>query len=561
MQTPTEFLTSLAVRHRGFLFASSALALLGSLISLVYPWLAGGIAQRLLGQESSGLELRWAFAGLLGLVVAQAGVGISSQWVWARWYTGTSFELRTRVYDHLQALGLEQHQERTRGEAMTLLERDTETLADFLTSTLVGVLPALATLAGAVGMMLYLEPRYGLVTTAAVPLYLIALRLARRRLRQLSTALSSAWARANAAANEQLAMLPIIKAFGRESDMSQRVRSYEMQSRLLGQRLYFVTGAAGPAAQLVAGLGIVLMLWAMSGRVLEGQLSAPDFLVFFMYAFVFTGPLSMLAGVYGATNLTWGSATRLVDLLNEPHEAVTGAPVRSFERGLRLEGVDFAYRGRPTVLQDFSLELARGAVTVVLGPNGAGKSTLLKLLLGFLSPTRGSLRVDQQDYADIARGELRRLFAVVPQEMMLLSGSIQENIALGSVDATPELVVRAARLAHADDFIRELPDGYDTVVGEGGLFLSGGQRQRIALARALIKRAPILILDEATAMLDKATEEAFFEACQEAFAERTVIVVGHHLKDLGFADQIVHLEPGGRMRVERPRRLEATSGQ
>lgn len=552
MRTPTEFLSSLVVRHRGLLFTHAGLALVGSLLSLVYPWLAGGIASELLGQASTAPRLPFAFAGLSLLVLAQSGLALAERWVWARSYTQAAFELRTRVYDHLQSLGLEQHQAATRGDAMTLLERDTQELAGFITGTLVGVIPALATLVGAVGMMVYLEPQYGLVTTAVVPLYVIALRIARRRLRPLSSAFSRAWAVANTVANEQLAMLPIIKAFGREQDMSQRLRSHESETRELGRRLYFATGAVGPVSQLVAGVGVVLLLWMLSGRVLDGTLSASEFLVFFMYAFVFTRPLSTLAGAYGATNRTWGSAARLVDLLNQPRESDPGGgPVQSFERGLSFDHVTFAYAGRPTLLHDFSLELPRGSVTAVVGPNGVGKSTLLKLLLGFVTPTQGHLRVDGQSYTAIAKNELRRLFAVVPQEMMLLSGTIRENIALGSRDATRELVERAAQLAHADEFIGELPEGYETRVGEGGLLLSGGQRQRIALGRALIKGAPVLVLDEATAMLDTATETAFFDACREVFADKTVIVVGHHLQDLGFADQVVYLDAEGKVRIER----------
>lgn len=559
--TPVEFLRSTVARHHRLLLTNSALALLGSLFGLAYPWFAGSIAQRLLGQPSPALELSVAFSGLVGLLVLQSATGLAEQWVWARSFTSASFELRTRVYDHLQWLALEQHQTRTRGESMTLIERDTESVVSFISGTLVGVIPALATLVGAVGMMVYIEPRFGLVTTLAVPAYIILLRLARRRLRNLSTTLATAWSKANAVANEQLGMLPVIKAFGREADMSQRFRRYDRESHRLLDRMFFATGATGPLSRLVAGVGVALLLWLMSSLVLEGALSPPEYLVFFMYAFVFTGPLSTLAGVYGSINQCWGCATRLVELLNQPLESTAGVPVRGFEARLSIQGVDFAYPGRPAVLCDFSLELPRGQVTVVLGPNGVGKSTLLKLLLGFVEPVRGKLRVDDQDYAEIARGELRRLFAVVSQEMMLLSGSIEENIALGSPDATRERVLAAARLAHADDFVQELPQGYDTLVGEGGIFLSGGQRQRIALARALVKQAPVLILDEATAMLDKATEAAFFDTCRQAFAERTVIVVGHHLSDLSFADQVVHLEVGGAVRVERVSSREARAGQ
>src|SRR5688572_30984081 len=327
MQTPPEFLSSLVGRHRGLLLSHAVLGLVGALVSLVYPWLAGSVASRLLGQAAPALELPVAFTGLVALMLVQSGIARSEQWLWARSYSEASFELRTRVYDHLQSLAIDQHQAATRGESLTLLERDTDQLIGFITGTLVGVIPALVMLAGAVGMMVYLQPSYGLVTTAIVPFYVIALRVARRRLRPLSSSFSDAWGEANTVANEQLSMLPIIKAFSREADMSARFRSHEKRSQELGRRLYFATGAIGPVSQVIAGVGVVLLLWALSGLVLDGTLPASEFLVFFMYAFVFTRPLSTLAGVYGATSVTWGSAARLADLLNQPLESDAGGPV------------------------------------------------------------------------------------------------------------------------------------------------------------------------------------------------------------------------------------------
>lgn len=554
--TPGEFLVGTARRHSLPLAVRSGLSLLGSVTSLAYPWLAGSVAANLLGTGKANVALSTAFAGMLLLAVFQAAVTTTDQWVWARVYSDARFELRTQLYDHLQGLALERHHRRTRGEAMTLLDRDAETIVSFVTGTLVSVVPALVTLVGAALMMLWLEWSYGLMALLALPAYVVGLRLAKRRLRRSSSALARAWARANRVADEQLALLPVIKAFGREADMSERFRSSDAHTRDLGRGLYFATGALTPVSKLIAAVGVLAVLWSMSGLVRAGELSAPQFLVFFMYAFLFTGPLGTLAGVYGAVNSNWGSAARLVEVLAEPVESDHGDSVHAFERGIFLEQIEFAYPGRPAIFRDLSLAIPHGETTAVVGPNGAGKSTLLKLLLGYITPAAGYLRVDQQDVGNVARGRLRRLFALVPQEMLLLSGSIHDNIALGLSGATRENVVRAAKLAHAHEFIEALPEQYDTLIGEAGVFLSGGQRQRLALARALIKQAPVLILDEATAMFDKETEREFFRSCRDAFAGRTVVVVGHHLGDLSFAHQVVEMRDG---RVQSVQRLRASS--
>jgi ABC-type multidrug transport system fused ATPase/permease subunit len=294
----------------------------------------------------------------------------------------------------------------------------------------------------------------------------------------------------------------------------------------------------------------VILLWVMSGRVLEGSLSVPEFIVFFMYVFVFVKPLSGAAGVYGATLRTWGSAVRIIESLAEPAEPDTGSEVEAFKTAVKFADVAFAYRGRPGVFQHLSLQFKRGQTTAILGANGAGKSTILRLLLRFVEPKSGQITIDGVPYTSLSSKSLRKLFGIVPQEMTLLSGSIYENIALGARRADMESVVRAARQAQADAFINSLPDGYETVVGEGGVLLSGGQRQRIALARALLGDAPILVLDEATSMLDKDAEADFFEDFRGAFANLTVIVISHSLADLTFAHQVVRIEGGGAVVVD-----------
>jgi ABC-type multidrug transport system fused ATPase/permease subunit len=291
-------------------------------------------------------------------------------------------------------------------------------------------------------------------------------------------------------------------------------------------------------------LFVLLLLWALSDQVVGGALSAADFLMFFMYAFVFVRPLAMLVGVYGAVNRMWGSALRVAHTFAEPLESRAGQELGSFVDKIRVEGLRFAYPGRRQLLKSVDFELAKGQIILLVGANGAGKSTLLRLLFKFLEPQAGSIKIDGRDYAELSAASVRRLFSLVPQETLLLSGSIYDNIALHAPDATTERVARAAKLASADEFIDQLPEGYQTRVGEGGILLSGGQRQRIALARALLQDAPILILDEATSMLDRETEARFWESCQRALTARTALIIGHHLSSLPFPHKVVRIDEG-----------------
>jgi ABC-type multidrug transport system fused ATPase/permease subunit len=265
----------------------------------------------------------------------------------------------------------------------------------------------------------------------------------------------------------------------------------------------------------------------------------------FLYGMVLVRPISQLANVYGATQSARGAAQRLMDAIGSPLERDTGT-VQQIPRhaGIRFERVEFAYPGRPSLFCGFDLEIQPGETVALTGVNGAGKSTLAHLLLRLVEPQAGRILVGGIDVREFTLAALRAQVGLVAQNVMLFNASVHENIAYGRPDAGSADVENAARAARAHDFVQALPEGYATVVGEQGVRLSGGQKQRIALARALLRDPPILVLDEATAMFDPQGEADFIAACHETLRSRTVILITHRPASLALADRVLRLEGG-----------------
>jgi len=372
-----------------------------------------------------------------------------------------------------------------------------------------------------------------------------------RRLRPLSNQLQQAYADAMSVAEENLQMLPAIKTFTRESLESARYGEHVKRIFHLSNQERLIYAAMGPTVQFLAAAGMVLILWLLGTE--EGR-SPTEMVSFLLYAAFLTRPVGSLADVYGQTRQAKGALQRLSDVLQEPPELfATGVMDLPPLRGeIELRDVGFAYPGRGTTLQGLSLRVMAGETVALTGVNGAGKSTLVHLLMRLITPSQGVIRIDGHDITLVRLESLRRQIGVVPQHVLLFNGTVLDNIAYGLPGATPEAVQDAARKAQAHDFIGRLPQGYDTLIGDQGVRLSGGQRQRIALARALLKDPPILVLDEATAMFDPEAEKSFIADCHDALARRTVILITHRPASLALADRVLRLEGGVLLEVGRP---------
>jgi ABC-type multidrug transport system fused ATPase/permease subunit len=527
--------------HVVALLVALLLMLVQSAATLAQPWLGGVLTDRLLLGSGVG-PLLWV---LFGLIVAQQGIGylvsIQLQAVSGRLVADAG----SQVYAHLQSLPLAWHHARQRGDVLALLTGDVYRLGNYVTGTLVPLVPLLFTFVGALVMMLRVAPAIAIAIGVLMPLLFVLLKLVGRRLRPLSHEAMQAWADQASMAEQNLSMLPVIKAFATDPLEARRYAGQAETVRQIDLRRARLEGAISPAVQ-VLGAGTVLLLLGLAGDlVASDQLRVGELVSLVLYGLVLVNPVSQLARVYGNTQSARGTAQRMLAALGAVPEVDTGT--RGFE-GVRgeivFEGVDFAYPGRPPLLQRFDLRIAAGETVALTGPNGAGKSTLVHLLLRLLEPQAGRIAIDGVDVRDIRLVSLRQGVGLVAQQVMLFNASIHDNIAYGRADATPAQVEAAARAARAHDFVAALPQGYATVVGDQGVRLSGGQKQRIALARALLKDPPILVLDEATAMFDPQGEAEFIAECHDVLKQRTVILITHRPASLALADRILRLDAG-----------------
>ncbi len=535
------FLSRLLHPYRMWLIGAVLVALAESALALAMPWFAGRVAEALL-QSRIPEQLLLLWIGVLGV---QTALTIANARVLGALGARLSSALGTRVYDHLQALPLRWHQARKRGEVLSLLDNDVWRISSFATGTVTSLLPMLLTCAGALFMLLRIEPWLGLAIAAAVPVYVVALKLVGRRLRPLADAHNQAYAARFAVAEQNLSVLPMIKAYTREVEESTRFTAHSDAVRALELRQLRIEAMLQPLVRLVAASAVIGMLWFAGQRVVAGTLAAPELITLLLYGMLLTQPVSQLAGVYGRVQVARGAAERLRETLAESPEPDDGEGELEQVRGdITFESVAFAYPGRAPVYAALDLRIAAGETVAITGVNGAGKSTLAHLLMRFADPTAGRITLDGVDLRALSLHGLRRHIGLVSQQVLLLNDTVAHNIGYGRFGASRDDIERAARAAHAHDFIVALPLGYDTTIGDDGVRISGGQKQRIALARALLKDPAILILDEATAMFDPDGERDFIHECRELLRSRTVLLITHRPASLALADRVLKLEDG-----------------
>ena len=532
---------------RGQLMLLILMMLAESLASLVVPWLLGLLAGGvLLGVMGESWPLVWRLTGLLALI---AGLRILAGILAGSIGLNILAGLRVMVHDHVMNLPLAFHHDTRRGDLMSLMTWEIGRLSDYLTGTLVMILPAIVTAIGALILMAQISPMMTLVVPALIPLFLLGAKLFGRHLRQLSARMQEAEASMMARAHEALEILPAIKSFTREPETSAAYRASVTAARRAGFAELSAWSVLSPVTGFVTGSAAVLLLGFAGPAVAAGGLSATETISFMLYAALLTRPLAGLADVWGRTQATRGVLARLERVLALPVEQ--GGPGRiGRSRGeIGIRDLHYAWPGRAPLLRGLDLAVAAGECIAVTGANGAGKSTLTALLTGMMKPESGRITLDGTDIATLALRDLRQQFGHVPQRPLLFDGTLRDNIAFGLPGADEAQIEAAARAAQAHDFIMALPDGYDTRIGESGLRLSGGQSQRVALARALISDPPVLILDEATAMYDLEGESAFVEAARSAFAGRSVILITHRPATLALASRVVELRDGRLHRI------------
>jgi len=531
--------------HRTTLLLVLILLIVDSLAALTQPWIAGKLTSVALGGGGGNdfVAIRQVLLLWLGLITVKNILSFFNSYLVGTTGEKMAARLRKRVYEHMQVLPIVYFQTRRAGESLSLLSNDAMIISNFVTTTLVSMLPLLLTFFGAFYIMTRLDLQIALVAMLLLPVYYTAMKLIGLKIRPIATDWVHAWSRMISFVEENLGLLPVIKSFGREKVEAQRFDSRNTELLTLSKRQILVQSILAPAINFLAGAGLLLLLWLGIRHVVIHEITPADLVSLLLYAMLMTRPVSGLANVYGQIQRTRGAAERLIDFFAEQPEPpeVVLPPLGHVKGHIRFERVSFAYPGRKPLLRDMDLEIKAGETIALTGINGSGKSTLAYLLMRFIEPTSGCITIDGKDIKDYSLDSIRHSVGLVAQHTLLLNGSVAENIAYGRYKANKEDIERAARVSGAHEFIMQMPDGYDTTIGDQGIRISGGQRQRLSLARTLLTNPPILILDEATAMFDPQGEEDFIDECSDLLEERTVILITHRPASVALADRVVKM--------------------
>ena len=521
------------------------LLLMGTAISLAQPWMAGLLTKTLLNGPVEGkLTLRTILLAWLGLVTLKGLVSFSSQYCISMTGERLLARLRLRIYEHMQGLPLRYFHESSHTDVLALLSNEAEEISDFVTDTVMQLLPLGLTFLGAFVIMFTLDTQIAVLAALLLPIYFLAAKFIGRGLRPLAKSWWESYAKMFGLVEENISMLPTIKAFVRERLERGRFKEKNQDVLVISRQQLLVDSVLGPAISFLASAGLLLLLWVGFQHVESGQLEPSGLVSLLLYAMLLTQPISGLANVYGEVQRSLGAADRLRTFFAEcPEYRNTRLPRLPKPRGdIEFERVSFSYPQRDPVFQDFSLKIHAGETLGITGANGTGKSTLVYLLMRFDTPQSGRILIDHNNIESFDLRSVRRQIGLVAQNTLLFNGSVRDNLLYGRIDANEQDIKKAAAAARAAEFIEQLPDGYDSIIGDQGIRLSGGQRQRLSLARTLVNDPPILVLDEATAMVDPVGEDAFLHACRRLIKQRTVILITHKPASLALADRILNLD-------------------
>lgn len=532
--------------YRGPMAIAVISLLVGSVLGLVFPLIMQGLVNSVFGQ-SSYQELNRITLVLIGTFLLRS-IFYYYQ-IYYLSYIGERIvvDLRLDTYEHLQKLSLRFYADRRIGELISRLSSDVTLVRTALTNNIATVLSQTVTFIGSLVLMLILNWRLTLFILLLAPSVVGLGVIFGNRLRKVSTEVQDEVAGSTALAEEALSNTRIVKAFTRESYEVQRYSNQIERTFKVTMRLNVIRSSFGSLITFLAFSSLGAILWFGGREVLAGRLSSGALIAFLIYGINIAASIGAFSSLYAQLQEAAGAARRIFDLLDEVPEIADklGARILARARGsIRFENVSFAYPDAQHVLHDIDLEIESGEMLALVGPSGAGKSTMFNLIPRFYDPTSGCISMDGVDIRSIMLESLRSQIGIVPQETQLFSGTIRENLRYGKLDATDPDLEAAAQAANAEEFIANLSNGLDTVVGERGVKLSGGQRQRIAIARAILKNPRILLLDEATSSLDSESERLVQEALDRLMQGRTSIVIAHRLSTVQHANRIAVLDTG-----------------
>jgi ATP-binding cassette subfamily B protein len=543
--------------HRRGLIGATAFSILNKVFDLAPPLLIGAAVDIVVRREDS-LLAGWGLTEPSDQLLVLAGLTLviwafesvfeyAYAVLWRNLAQAIQHELRRDVYDHLQRLDLAYFEDRSTGGLMAVLNDDINQLERFLDGGANDLLQVATTVVVIGAIFFGLAPGVAVFAFLPMPFVLWGSFVFQRRLAPRYAAVRERVAMLNGLLANNLGGIATIKSFAAEDHESRRVEEESERYRASNRKAIELSSAFSPLIRMVIVVGFVLTLVLGGRAVFAGTLVVGAYSVMVFMTQRLLWPLTRLGQTVDLYQRAMASTNRALDLLDTPIHVRSGEralPRREVRGEIRFEDVTFAYRDREPVVRNLDLHIPVDSIVAVVGATGSGKTSLVKLLLRFYEPQEGRITVDGVDLREIRLADLRQAIGLVSQDVFLFDGTVRENVAYGSFAVGDEAVVAATRAAEADEFVRELPQGYETPVGERGQKLSGGQRQRLSLARAVVKDPPILVLDEATSAVDNETEAAIQRSLARIARGRTTIVIAHRLSTIRHADRIHVLDAG-----------------
>jgi ATP-binding cassette, subfamily B, bacterial len=546
---PFQLIFNYARRYTASLIvtALSMLALVG--IQLLIPWVVKLLVARVTepGTTLSNMNYVTVLAFIvLAAYIVRAGLTFVRSYLAhvAGW--GVVADVREYIYEHMQRLSLRFYEDKQVGNLMSNVVNDTDLFEQLIAHAIPDVVVNLVTLLGVSIVLFSLNWKLTLLSLVPIPLVFLSLRVYAKYVRPAFRNRQKVLGDLNALLNDNLSGIREIKAFTREAEEAKRVHVGIENYRKSQLSALKLMATFQPFVEFTSSLGTLIVIYFGGRLALNGSLPIADLVAFFLYLQSFYAPVQNLSAAWEAIQSSLAGADRVAGLIAEPHEPqnMRGAgPLAGHASGeFAFKNVSFEYTPGVMVLENISLTIPAKSVTALVGPTGVGKTTLVSLIPRFYDVTGGSITLDGRDLRDYTLDSLRKQVSIVLQDVFLFYGSVRENLLFGRPEASETEMIAAAQAANAHEFIKELSQGYDTLIGERGVKLSGGQKQRLSIARAILKDAPILILDEATSSVDTGTEVLIQEALERLMLGRTTIIIAHRLSTVRNANQIVVLE-------------------